>query len=520
MLTFFLNGKQITESELDADLTLLRYLRSNQNLKGTKEGCASGDCGACTVLVGEKPSVEPGLNNNKPRWQYYSANACILFMSQLEGKSVITVDALANGKDLHPAQQALVELHGSQCGFCTPGFIMSMACLYENTRQSGKSENISRQDVEVALSGNLCRCTGYRPIIDASMAMFDDSRFPHEHPVQVWQPERDKSNDDSSELTTSKGLNTSHSQSWVPKDEETLKAILETHPDAMLVAGATDLALQVTQQHQGINKLVSINDIASLKTIEITDDTLAIGAATPYSQVESLFEEHYPEFASMLMRLGSRQIRNNGTLGGNIANASPIGDTPPVLIALGASITLASTSGERTIPLETFFIDYKVTQLKPGEYIQTIHIPRLKPNERLKVYKLSKRLEDDISAVLFAAKVTLQDGQITTIKTGFGGMAAIPRSSPSIEEALTGKPLSEQSFVDAAEMIERDFSPLDDVRASAWYRIHSAKGLIHKCGLELVEPEPLSRVEQIHHVNISNSSGNTVFENKAIGKEV
>lgn len=493
MLTFFLNGKRIEETELAGDLTVLRYLRSHKNLVGTKEGCASGDCGACTVLVGTY--IEDGADS---RWHYHSANACILFMTKLAGRSLVTVDALANGKDMHPAQEALKELHGSQCGFCTPGFVVSMAGLYENRKHQDRIESVTRQDIEVALSGNLCRCTGYRPIIEASEAMFDEERYPHKHPMQVWQPKLDASSEQE------QAVSNPQSQSWAPTTETQLQDLLTEHPDARVVAGATDLALLVTQMHQSIPKLISLNEIASLKTLELTEDNINIGAALSYSEAEDLLSEHYPEFGAMLQRLGSRQIRNSGTLGGNIANASPIGDTPPVLIALGAEITLASSKGERRLPLGEFFIDYKVTVLQAGEYIQAIHLPRLKEKEVLKVYKISKRLEDDISAVLFAAKISIDADKISAIRTGFGGMAEIPKSSPTLEEALLGKTITELTFEQAAQALDQDFRPIDDVRASARYRLQVAKGLVQKCGIELMEPERLSRIEQIHSANLSN----------------
>lgn len=494
MLTFFLNGKSTEETDLDADLTVLSYLRTHRKLVGTKEGCASGDCGACTVLLGDYTD-----DGSKAGWRYKSVNACILFMSQLAGRSIITIEALASERGLHPAQQALAELHGSQCGFCTPGFVMSMACLYENIKQTNAQNNcnVTRQDIEAALSGNLCRCTGYRPIIDASKAMFDENRFSNDSPVNVWQPVKEHQTDYNQSLTNVR------SQTWIPTSETELKTLMAEHSDAQLVAGATDLALSVTQMHQPITKLISLNNIVSLKSMHITDDTITIGAAASYSEIEALLADHYPEFGSMLNRLGSRQIRNSGTLGGNIANASPIGDTPPVLLALGSDITLASPKGQRRLSLDSFFLDYKVTAQQPDEYIQAIHIPRLLDNEVLKVYKISKRLEDDISAVLFACKITTKDSYISSIRTGFGGMSAIPKAAPTLEAALIGKVLNEQTFKTASSVLDQDFQPIDDVRASAEYRLRVAKGLIQKCGLELVAPSRTTRIEHIHATDIS-----------------
>lgn len=482
MLTFYLNGQQINESSLDADVTLLRYLRSNKNLVGTKEGCASGDCGACTVLIGELHGSD---------WSYHSINSCITFMSQLDGKSIITVEALASSKDdMHPAQTALVEKHASQCGFCTPGFVMSMVGLYE----SHAGQTLSRTDIEEALSGNLCRCTGYRPIIEASESMLND----YEDTVQIWRPEQ------ALNTSSESSLQNEHSQSWTPRTEDQLKALLTEHSDAKMVAGATDLALLVTQAHQRITKLISLNQIPALKKVTLNATELVIGAATPYREAEALLKKHFPEFGAMLARLGSKQIRNHGTLGGNIANASPIGDTPPVLIALGATLELASQKGHRTIPIEQFFLDYKKTALAEDEYLRAIHIPRLKENEALKVYKISKRLEDDISAVLMAAKFKIENQTITNVKTGFGGMAAIPKSAPLLEQALINQTLNESSFEHAAPMISQDFNPIDDVRATAAYRVQVAKGLVIKCGIELCSPSKTTRVEQIHSASVTN----------------
>jgi xanthine dehydrogenase small subunit len=579
-LEFYLNGNKVRESVLEADITLLRYLRLNKNLIGTKEGCASGDCGACTVLVGSH-LVDPyadaaqlhavahtdTLARTSGYWRYKSMNSCILFLSQLADKSVVTVEYLSSNLSdtLHPAQQALVDHHGSQCGFCTPGFVMSMVGLYEDGRQAVSSEGtkkplaqktdatpkptisttsspVCRQDVEIALSGNLCRCTGYRPIIDAAIAMFDAARYPPPNAQCQTQPQTQTKDcvgmlqpgespavtepvnislpsptvdyllhdnlphDDSlhGRLNAGDCLKGNRSESWVPKDEKSLVDLLCKHPDATLVAGATDLALRVTQQYQQFPKLISLNEIDGLKRVQIDNDTITVGAATCYRDLEPLFNEFYPEFGAMLYRLGSQQIRNSGTLGGNIVNASPVGDTPPVLLALGAKIELAGASGRRTIPLVDFFLDYKITALQPGEYLRAIIIPKLKDQEVLKVYKISKRLEDDISAVLMAIKLGITDGVITSVSSGFGGMAAIPKKAQALESALNGKPLCQETFLLAKNTIDQDFSPISDVRASSHYRLAVTKGLIEKCGIELCgsqakqgAPAVPTRIEQL-----------------------
>lgn len=518
MVRFFLNGNLTIVQDLASDTTLLRYLRSQQAQTGTKEGCGSGDCGACSVLLGEK---------QEGQWRYKAINACITFVAQLNGKSVVTVDALATGRgtfnggdsdaQLHPAQQAMVDYHGSQCGFCTPGIVMSLAALHEsiNNGEDAQQQATQHQIIE-ALSGNLCRCTGYRPIIEAASHLNDypDNR---DNAIQVWQPEVKT---DTAEATEQAGFGNAEQQAWAPENEDQLKQLLQQYPQARLVAGATDLALDVTQFLKPIDKLIAINGIDSLKTINDEEHALLIGAAATYSDIEPLLAHYFPEFAQLLQRLGSRQVRNNGTLGGNIANASPIGDTPPVLLALGACIELASApgvvndSGSRWLKLQDFFVDYKKTVQQPGEYVRTIKIPKLKAAEQLKVYKISKRLEDDISAVLAAFKVTLsEDKKVTAISTGFGGMAAIPKAAAELENALIGLSVNGTQFRQAAEKLSQDFTPMSDVRATDEYRLLVAKNLVQKCALELLQPDSISRIENIHSSQVAASDTINLMEN-------
>ncbi|OZG70258.1 xanthine dehydrogenase small subunit [Hahella sp. CCB-MM4] len=484
MISFCLNGVWKQELDVDPSMTLLRYLRTVQGLTGTKEGCASGDCGACTVLLGYAPDGGDG------EWTYESANSCITLLSQLNGKAILTVEALADGSDLHPAQKAMVECHASQCGFCTPGFVMSLAGLHHQTSVEGKKK-ADRQEIVEALAGNLCRCTGYRPIVDAGEKMLS---MPDNH-VDIWCPPAKNASAEVNSPSATEGT----SFPYVPKTEKELQGLLAQDPNIRLVAGATDLSLEVTQQFKSLGNTAYLGDIASLRTITETDQSYEIGAAVTYTQLEPLLEKHYPEFGGLLKRLGSRQIRNQGTLGGNIGNASPIGDTPPVLLALGAEVQLVNGQGEeRWLPLEKFFIGYKQTELQPGEYIRRIRIPKLGEEESLKVYKISKRLEDDISAVLMAVWTKHDQTTIKDIRVAFGGMAAIPARAPNVEVALRGNALSQQTFERAGEQVKNDFAPLTDVRASREYRLQVAANLLQKCGWELMSPGQLNRIENIH----------------------
>jgi xanthine dehydrogenase small subunit len=519
VIRFCLNGRWIEESAVTSDMTVLRYLRTQQVLAGTKEGCGSGDCGACSVLLGERIKNE----SSDSQWQYQAINGCITFIAQLDGKSLITVDALATrapikqrsekektGDQLHPAQQAMVDYHGSQCGFCTPGIVMSLAALHENQRIHKNSEPADHHQIIDALSGNLCRCTGYRPIIEAAENMGNyHNNSVDAGQVGIWQPAAivDEVTATEAGLFHAASSTDITSQSWAPKTENELKILLSQYPDARMVAGATDIALEVTQMNRRIPQLIAINDIPSLKSIIIEDESILIGAGVTYSQMEATLNEHFPEFGQLLHRFASRQVRNNGTMGGNIANASPIGDTPPVLLALGACIELASTEGNRWLPLHEFFLDYKKTQQKPGEYLRMIRIPRLHANQVLKVYKISKRLEDDISAVLAVFKFTLAGEAgaqtVTAVTSGFGGMAGIPKAATNLEQALLNQQISMAAFEKAAQVLDQDFAPMSDVRATSEYRMQVAQNLIQKCAFELSNPNSVTRIESLNNSELS-----------------
>ena len=476
MIDFMLNG-QPRHCEAPPDTSVLELLRETLGQTGTKEGCASGDCGACTVAIGEA--------GPDGRVRYHSANACIIPAHQLQDRHLVTVEGLAQGESLHPAQAAMVDCHASQCGFCTPGIVMSLFTLHEAQHESVMAfpAPLTPERLEAALGGNLCRCTGYRPIRDAALTMSD---YPEQRPgwldlaVDATVPTR-----------------ASHADGTFLQPT-TLDALIEArrhHPEAPIVAGATDLWLDVTQRLARFERLVDVTRVAELNVLE--DATLEdgregwwIGGAVTYARLEPLFAEHYPAFAHLLHRLGSAQVRNRGTLGGNIANASPIGDTPPVLLALGSRLWLAGPEGERELPLEDFFLDYKKTVLNQnkenqGEVIRAIFLPRPDTDRHLRVWKLSKRREDDISAVLGAFGWRLEEGVLRDVRLAFGGMAAVPKRAAAAEAALEGQPPTVASFQAARAALKEDFQPMSDVRGSAHYRELSAANLLERLRLAL-----------------------------------
>lgn len=371
MIQFLMNGRIHTEN-LPADTTVLQYLRRNAGRCGTKEGCASGDCGACTVVLAEPQG---------DALSYRTVNACLTFMPAVHGKQLITVEDLKHRGELHHVQQAMVDNHASQCGFCTPGFVMSLFTLEK------QQQTFSVAQTQHALSGNLCRCTGYRPIMDAAKAICD-------------APQPDQFDADAG-LTLEKLRAISATGEPVSIDELADRYLAQ--PDARLVTGGTDLALEVTQRYQRLPELISLSHIPGLKVITLTGQAIHIGAAAPLSDCMPVLHDEFPEFGELLERFASQQIHNQGTFGGNIANGSPIGDGGPMLLALGASLLLRRGAEQRELPLDNFFLGYRITALQPGEFIEQIRIPRNTSAARqLRIYKVSKRLEDDISAVCAA----------------------------------------------------------------------------------------------------------------------
>ena len=474
---FLLNNDVVTIENIDPNFTVLQYLREQRFNNGTKEGCASGDCGACTVVIAE-------LTDNNKALNYKSINACISFVGSLHGKQLITVEHLKQGAKLHHVQQAMVDNHGSQCGFCTPGFVMSSFALHK------KNNRPNRAEVLEALAGNLCRCTGYRSIIDAALV---SSEHAEEDSFAQHYQQTLKQLNAFTLLPSAMLSNTQHSY-HAPKNVTELAKALRDKPNATLVAGATDLALSVTQNLATIENLISLGDVVELQTLENNEQEFIIGSAVPYTEFTPMLHDEYHELGEMIERIGSRQIRNNGTLGGNIGNASPIGDMPPALIALGAEMTLQRGDSVRKIAVEDFFVGYKKTVLKDAEFIKDVYIPKAKAGQILKLYKISKRIDDDISAVLAAFFIEFDDNVATNVRIAFGGMAGIPMRAKQCEAALLNKPLSSESIAAAQLALTQDFQPMSDVRASDQYRMKVAQNLLQKCYLELQNRNITTRV--------------------------
>ncbi len=471
MIRFCLNGEWVEEANLDPNMTILVYIRTKAMQLSVKEGCAGGDCGACSILLGEV--------NAQGALEYMAINACIAIVGSLDGKYVVTVEGLKAGEQLHPVQQAMVDYHGSQCGFCTPGIITSLAALYHNKKGAVASEH----EIHEALSGNLCRCTGYRPIIEAAKVMQD---YPAPAKNSAVLSTAVKQFDPSaSSLGEAAALEQQGRKLFVPESEAQLQSLLAKHPKAKLWAGGTDLGLEITQLFKQFDVLISLHKITTLTEVSENDDTIRFAAMVTYSKAQPYLKTHFSPFAQLLDRIGSRQIRNLGTLGGNVANGSPIGDTPPVFFALDAKVELASLKGSREIPIEDFFKGYKQTDLKDGEYLKSIVVPKLASNQSLHVFKVSKRKEDDISAVLMAARIETDGNTIKQTRIACGGMAATPLRAAKTEAALNGQPVVLSTFESAAAQISQDYSPIKDVRASKEYRLMVASNLVIKIGLAL-----------------------------------
>jgi len=460
---FVLDGEVVELDNVPPTMTVLDYLRDVRGRTGTKEGCAEGDCGACTVVVGE-------LADDGSRIDYRAVNSCIRFLPTIDGKELVTVEGLQPSSDsLHPVQQAMVDQHASQCGFCTPGFVMSLFGLYLNDPAPG------REDVVTALSGNLCRCTGYRPIIDAGCAM---ASYP--------QPAKWSRDDAQSvaRVTRLRDLQSDAALSYsgfaAPTSIDDLAAILERQPQSLLLAGGTDVGLWVTKQLRDLPPIVYIGAVPELKEMRAIGPSVRIGAAVSLTDAWKLLTSLYPTLQELALRFASPPVCNAGTLCGNIANGSPVGDSMPILLALGAEIELRRGAQTRRVPLDEFYLGYQRKDLQPGEFVVAAWVPLLRSEARIASYKVSKRFDQDIAAVCAGFMVDLDGDIVTSARLGFGGMAAVPARAKKAEAALTGKQWCAETVEAAVTALDEDFQPLSDLRASKEYRLQAAGQLLRR----------------------------------------
>ncbi len=476
-LIFGRNGKRTVVSQMEPHETVLDYLRLREGSMGTKEGCCEGDCGACTVVV---RSVGEGGT------KYEAINSCIAPLGSLDGQDLITVDDLSEGGQLHPVQQAMADKHASQCGFCTPGFVMALYALYENACGS-----VDRTAITDGLAGNLCRCTGYRPIIEAGLAACNDkSENTDSSPDEVLRALQ-------KETSSSVFIGNDDGFFAAPSTEDELADIFARHPDATIVAGATDVGLWITKHLNKIKKIIYVGRVAGFRTVTAGEDGLTINAGATYSDAEGALAAIDPDVGEVVRRIGSKQVRNAGTIGGNIANGSPIGDMPPLLIALEAGLTLRKGTNECHLPLENFFIDYGKQDRKPGEFVKSVIVPNVNENDHFRAFKLSKRFDQDISAVMMGLKLTLDGTKVSKVRIAFGGMAATPRRAKHVEAWLKGADLNEVSSLSKGIRValQQDFAPITDMRASASYRLQASHGLIMKALTEIsanLESQPVA----------------------------
>jgi len=466
-IRFLRRGQVVELSSLPPTRTLLDYLRLEEKSKGTKEGCNEGDCGACTVALG---SLEEG------RVVYEPVNACILLLGQIDGKELVTVDDLAAGGKLHPVQKAFVDNHASQCGFCTPGFVMSLFTLYHTGRKP------TRQEIVDHIAGNLCRCTGYRPIVDAAVKSCTGK------PADAWVAAAGATAVQLAALDDAADIFVGDTSTFfaAPYHEEELTRLYADHPDATIVAGATDVGLWVTKQLRTLPKIIHIGRTRGLDRITDEGPHISIGATATYSSAEAFLASIDPDIGEVIRRIGAKQVRASGTIGGNIANGSPIGDSPPMLIALGATLHLRRESRERFLPLEDFFVAYGKQDRAAGELVWRVDVPKLRANEAFRAFKLSKRFDQDISAVMGAFKFTLEGRTIQSARIAFGGMAATPKRALIAEAALRGISLdAPKAWEQAISAMAEDYQPIGDMRASAEYRLASAQALLRKALVEV-----------------------------------
>ena len=468
-IRFLRRGKLVKLSGVSPTLTLLDYLRLTERATGTKEGCAEGDCGACTVVL---------RRQRGERLVYEPVNACILFMGQVDGCEIITVEDIARDGTLHPVQQAMVDLHGSQCGFCTPGFVMALFALYHRADR----QSVSRQRVNDWIAGNLCRCTGYRPIVDAALSSCA-------LPADDWFSANARETQRAlAELRDSEDIfiGTRDRFFAAPASIVALAKLYFSHPDATLIAGSTDVGLWVTKQLRDLPKVIWLGRVKGLDEIEDRRDAVSFGAMVTHTEAMPYLTALDRDLGELMRRFAGTQIRMAATVGGNIANGSPIGDLPPALIALGATLALQNGERTRTLPLENFFLDYGKQDRRPGEFVRVVRIPKFTEGEHFRCYKISKRFDSDISAVMGAFKLRIDGPRIAGARIAYGGMAAIPKRARNAEKALIETYLDKPATLEeSVEALAQDFSPIDDLRASADYRLDAARALLRRALTEI-----------------------------------
>jgi xanthine dehydrogenase small subunit len=479
-IRFVLDGELVEIQNPDPTRTVLQYLREDLHKIGTKEGCAEGDCGACTVAIAETDSSGKQL-------QVRAINSCIQFLPTLDGKELITVENLRRSDgSLHPVQQAMVDYHGSQCGFCTPGFIMSLFALYKN------NEDPSRREIDDALAGNLCRCTGYRPIIDAAREMYKyqavkDSWLEESFSANAQCSGQEKKKLDILESTRRQAMlaiDDGMRKFFSPRSVEEFASVFESNPDAVILAGGTDVGLWVTKQHRELRTVIYTGNVEELSALKVTKTHIEIGAAVSLTDAMSPIIEHYPEFEELFLRFASPPIRNAGTLGGNIANGSPIGDSMPALMVVDTMLVLRCGERKRPISINDFYLDYQKTALQPGEFLERILIPLRANDTHVQSYKVSKRFDQDISAICAAYALRRNGTDIADIRIAYGGLAAVPKRALYCEARLAGSKWDEEAVRIGTEALEHDFSPISDMRSTAEYRRAISGNLLQRFYLD------------------------------------
>jgi xanthine dehydrogenase small subunit len=462
----FVHEDQIVEvKNPDPNETLLNYIRTKLKKTGTKEGCAEGGCGACTIVIGD-------LKNNE--MNYRAINSCITLLPTLQGKQLILVeDLISKDGKLHPVQEAMVKCHGSQCGFCTPGFVMALFSMFK------KYSNFKDDVIKDSIAGNLCRCTGYKPIIKAAKKLKSQSKIDHfskniKNTIKLIKRINNKSIE----------IYKNDKKYFAPRYVKELKKIIKKNINANFMSGGTDLSLNITKERKDINSIIYMSSISELNYIKNNNKYIEIGASTPLIDLEYYIKKYYPDFTKILKRYGSPQIRNVGTIAGNIATASPIGDCLPLLLSLNAQVVLQDLKKTKVLFLDSFFINYRKTKLRKGEFIHSVRIPLYKKNT-FKAYKVSKRFDDDISSVCAAFNLEIVKNKIENVRIAYGGMAAIPKRAIFCEKVLLKSMVNEETFNKAKVALEKDFNPISDMRASGLYRMEVAKNLLEKCGAEI-----------------------------------